>query len=598
MKSYVRLWQRLTVYPKLVVCFLVIILPVFAVTIGMNAMGAETVRGEITRSMSTTSKQYLNLIATDLNRAIRMQRDYINNEDLIDLAVKSPVLTEIDKTASIVRLQRQLRQFQSDNAFIEDVVLFIPAIGRAIAANDGSVQPIEQDRLDAMKEAARRADAPVVSWRGKLHIGFSYPDGAILSGRKEPLFVLALVLSDAGLREALSQFRFGRSGGAVLAGGKRDWIVAGGEDETMGLQLQSHLSRVEPAPSGSSLPSLRLGGKRYMVAAERDAALDVTLIAYAEESELLGPIKQYRVWFWVLCGLSIVAVAAFSYWIFKWIHQPMKKLVYAFRRVEQGNLEVTVSSPNRDEFGYLFVQFNGMVAEINRLIREVYEKNFRLQAAEYRQLQSQINPHFLYNSLFIIYRMAKLQETDNVMRLSRHLGEYFRFITRDASDEVPLREELTHAKHYVDIQSIRFNNRIQASFEDIPPIADTVKVPRLIVQPIVENVYQHAFRNKLSDGRLRIGLVLETDRLLIEVEDNGARPDDAELERLNARLLASDREMETTGMINVHRRLRIKYGEAGGIGLTPGGLGGLKVIIAIALEGKEAQPGAEHDRGR
>lgn len=594
MTIWIRWWQRLTIYPKLVMSFLIIILPVFAVSLSMNVMGAESVRKEITHSMSTSARQYLNLISMDLNRAIRQQREYINHKDLIDLAIKAPVMTEIDKTTSIVRLQQQLRQFKSDNAFIEDTILFIPAIGRTISANDGSVQTIVQEEYEAMKAIAGRMDMPLISWRNKLYINFFYPDGITLSGQKEPLFLLTLELSKSGLQDALSQFRFGRSGGAILASTQSDWVLSSLGGETFNQHLKSYLSHEEINTGTSELPSLRMDDQRYTVVMDRDSSLGIALIAYVEESDLLGPLKKYRTWFWVLCVLSILAVVAFSYWIYKWIHQPLKKLVFAFRRVEQGNLQVTVPHVNHDEFGYLFVQFNGMVAEIKRLIQEVYEKNYRLQVSEYRQLQAQINPHFLYNSFFIIYRMAKLQETDTVIRLTQHLGEYFRFITKDGTDEVLLREELTHARNYVDIQSIRFNNRINASFEDFPVIADTITVPRLIIQPIIENVYQHAFRNKLSDGIMQIRFLLAADVICIVVEDNGSEQNNDTLAQLNKRLLASERDMETTGMMNVHRRLRIKYGEAGGLYLSPSALGGLKVQITIPLQGREQHAESDH----
>ncbi|MDF2814032.1 MAG: hypothetical protein K0Q81_232 [Paenibacillus sp.] len=588
MTIWIRWWQRLTIYPKLVMSFLIIVLPVIAVSLAMNAMGAESVRGEIIHSMSNSARQYLNLIVMDLNRAIRQQREYINQADLINLAFKSQVLTEIEKTTSIVRLQQQLQQFKNENAFIEDIVLYIPAVDRTISSNDGSVQMIAKEQYDAMKSAAARMDMPLIQYGSKLYISFSYPDAITLSGRKEPLFILALELSQTRLRDALNQFRLGRSGGAVLVSKHNDWIVSSQADETFNQHLISNISLENTGEAVSVLPSLRLADKRYMVVMDRDSSLGIALIAYVEEADLLGPIKKYRVWFWVLCGLSILAVAAFSYWIYKWIHQPLKKLVFAFRRVEQGNLQVTVPLVNHDEFGYLFEQFNGMVEEIKRLIQEVYEKNYRLQVSEYRQLQSQINPHFLYNSFFIIYRMAKLQETDNVMRLTQHLGEYFRFITRDGNVEVPLREELTHARNYVDIQVIRFKDRIHADFAEIPAIADSLYVPRLIIQPIIENVYQHAFRNKLSDGYVRVGFRLNEHNIHIDVEDNGSQLSDDILKQLDNRLLASEHNMETTGMINVHRRLRIKYGEAGGLIISRSPHGGLKVQITILLQGGES----------
>jgi two-component system sensor histidine kinase YesM len=580
-------WERLTIYPKLVMSFLIIILPVFAVSFGMNAMGAESVQNEIVHSMSTSARQYRNLIAMDLNRAIRQQREYINHTDLIDLAFKSPVMSELDKTTSIVRLQQQLRQFKSENPFIQDTVLYIPVIGRAISANDGSVQTIVTEQYEAMKAAAARVDMPLASVGDKLYISFSYPDALTLSGKKEPLFVFALELSKSALQDALSQFRFGRSGGAILTSTQGDWRVTSEGDKAIIEPLARYISGEDTVKGNAVLPSLQLGSQKYVVVMDGDPSLGITLVAYVEESELLGPIRTYRMWFWVLCVLSLMAVAIFSYWIYKWIHQPLKKLVSAFRKVEQGDLQVAVPLANHDEFGYLFVQFNRMVAEIKQLIQEVYEKNYRLQASEYRQLQAQINPHFLYNSFFIIYRMAKLQDSESVMQLTQHLGEYFRFITRDGADEVSLREELGHAKNYVDIQTIRFNNRIQAIFEEIPPVADELFVPRLIIQPIIENVYQHAFRNKLSDGIVQIRFIQDSNDLRIIVEDNGESLTEETLHELSKGLITSERYMETTGMINVHRRLRIKYGEAGGLQLLPSTLGGLMVTITIPLQGSE-----------
>ena len=107
-----------------------------------------------------------------------------------------------------------------------------------------------------------------------------------------------------------------------------------------------------------------------------------------------------------------------------------------------------------------------MVSKLNVLVKEVYEQKIRSQRAELKQLQSQVNPHFLYNSYFVLYRLAKIPDVDNVLRMARHLGEYFRFITRSRSDEVTLEEELKHTLAYIQIQMYRFDQRVETYCEE------------------------------------------------------------------------------------------------------------------------------------
>jgi hypothetical protein len=136
-------------------------------------------------------------------------------------------------------------------------------------------------------------------------------------------------------------------------------------------------------------------------------------------------------------------------------------------------------SSGQGEFSYLFRQFNDMVGEVKVLIHEVYEKNFRLRLSELRQLQSQINPHFLYNSFYSVYRMAKIQDYDKIMEFTKYLGDFFRFITRSDSDEVLLKEEWMHMRNYIEIQKVRFSNRIEVDFGALPEAAGKTPVPRL-----------------------------------------------------------------------------------------------------------------------
>lgn len=132
---------------------------------------------------------------------------------------------------------------------------------------------------------------------------------------------------------------------------------------------------------------------------------------------------------------------------------------------------------------------NDMEDRLSRLIEEVYVQKNLTQKAQLKQLQAQINPHFLYNSFFTLSRRIKRQDYDNAEEFARHLGNYFKYLTRDGSDFIALRQEVEHAKSYATIQQARFSSRVRVCFEQLPDSCSGLMVPRLILQPLLENSF-------------------------------------------------------------------------------------------------------------
>jgi len=292
----------------------------------------------------------------------------------------------------------------------------------------------------------------------------------------------------------------------------------------------------------------------------------------------------------MLSGISLAVVVAFSYWIFRLIHFPLRKMVRAFRKVEKGDLSLTIVHRNYDEFQYLYGQFNVMVGKLKHSIQEVYESRIMAQQSELKQLQSQINPHFLYNTYFMVHRMADAHDVDNVAKATKYLGEYFQYITRNSSDEATVEEEWNHTLAYLEIQQMRFHNRIEARVSGVPAIeADGARIPRLILQPLVENAYQHGLKAKATGGIVEMRAErLKDGSLALSVEDNGDELSDDRLLGLRNRL-ASRREeyAEKTGLLNVHRRLTLRFGEERGLVVSRSSLGGLKVEMVVPADSGE-----------
>jgi two-component system sensor histidine kinase YesM len=220
-----------------------------------------------------------------------------------------------------------------------------------------------------------------------------------------------------------------------------------------------------------------------------------------------------------------------------------------------------------------------MLEYINNLINQVLAQKIMSQKAELKQLQSQIDPHFLYNSFFILQRMVQEGDNENAVKFCASLGRYFRYVTRNAQSEIALQKEVEHARHYLEIQTVRFPN-IAISFGDLPVQYSMLLTPRLILQPIIENAFEHGLSKRSIQARIAISFTAADDGLRISVEDNGVEVDDAALEQIH-QLLSDDGgvEIECTGLLNVHRRIQHLFGRNSGVTVSRGEMGGWKVSL-------------------
>ncbi|SEO37790.1 sensor histidine kinase [Paenibacillus sp. OV219] len=557
----------------------------------MNETGSSHVQKEITDSLVSRSSLYMNMLEFDLDSVIRQLQEYVNDDDLLKLTSSSEVMTEIEKMQSQLRLKSRLDLLKRSSKFVENAIAFIPEMHRTISANANAIGSFDEEQFEALTKSTNRFESPFLLWRDRIFISIPYPDPAVAS-RQRPVFLLAVEISRQELGMMLQEFT-NEGGQTVLVGNKQPFIIRAGTGEVNEELIGDFQRAGTEAEESKGLRSVTWNDKSYLVVTKHSSRLDMSLLMYVPESKVNASLQVYRFWFYVLSAMSVFLVLLFSYSIYLIIHQPLKRLVRSFRRIEQGQFNLEVSYPLADEFGYLYGQFNGMVKRLDVLVHEVYEQQYLARLAELRHLQSQINPHFLYNSYFILYRMAQQRDHDNVIYFTKHLGEYFQYITRDGSDEVPLASEIHHARTYAEIQSIRFAERIMVEFDEVPEELHSFPVPRLIVQPIIENAYNHGLENKRKGGLITVSFQDKQGTTQITITDNGGNMDEEKLRELQASLLDKGPSTEHTGLLNVHRRIIIKYG-GGGLTLGIGEERGLTVTISIPRETRNEHESLAH----
>ncbi len=564
-------------FPKLLLSFLLVLAPLYVIGVQINMSGSKNVKQEIEDSLSSRADLYMEMLDNDLESILFSLQDFVVNDDALGLGMAVSVMSDMEKTQAILRLKERMDNLSRSSNFIKEAAISIPLIDRTISSNADSITDFDREQFQGLLQKVSPRDMPFLQWQDRLFIPLVYPPGSM---GIPPLFVVAVEISKPELNSTLARFS-NKGGGVMLVGLSDNQVIASAFD--IPDELYAKRSELMKESKGNSLQTVTIEGDSYLVAREDSDTSGMSLIMYVPAKNVNPALQTHRYWLIVLSIASAIIVIIFSIGIYRMIHRPLIRLLHSFRRIEKGELNLTLQYPLKDEFGYLYGRFNAMAKQLNILVHEVYEQKYRAQLSELRHLQSQINPHFLYNTYFILYRMAQLEDNENVIRLTKHLGEYFQFITRDGAEEVSLEKEIHHARTYTEIQTIRFSPRIEANFGDLPEGLENRLVPRLILQPIIENAYNHSLEKRSKGGWLNVEMDVYGELLVITVEDNGQQLTPDKLEEMRNRLQSYDEPAESTGMLNVHRRLKIKYGETGGLRLSTGERGGLKVEIVIPL---------------
>ncbi|NOU75534.1 HAMP domain-containing protein [Paenibacillus sp. LMG 31458] len=572
MKRFFRLRDS-SIFKKMLAAFMVVLLPLMAITWLINEKGAESIRKEISQSTLNTTGYYLDSLEKEADRIVRYLPKYVTDDDLIELAATGNELSHYERAEKILDIQKRLVLMKDSSPFIQEAKAYVPSIDRTLMSIKFDTS-IDRQEYAAMQPKNRPYEEPFIYWNDRLFISMQYPANT----RREPLFVVGVELSTRKIKESLAQIGSSLDGRSILLNVDRGWHIQSVDDPDLLGTVEAFIKDKQAEGKKEGYETVRYGGKSYLSVFKYSPLWNSYSISLIPEANVLGPIQTYRVWFWWACALALVVGLFFSYFLFRLIYKPLMRLVHSFRHVQENRLMPITIDRGHDEFGYLYQAFNDTIRSLRTLIEENYEQQIRNQRSELKRLQSQINPHFLYNCFFVLCRLIKSErQKEKAYQFCLYIGEYFHFITRDGEDEIPLALEVKHSRTYVDMQTVCYGDRIQVRFDsDVPELS----IPRLVLQPIIENAYKYALGNKRTDGELWVHSEKNEDGYSFYVEDNGSAVTDEEIDRLNSRLqLSEGRLEETTGLVNVHRRIQLRYGAEYGITMARSGLGGLKVRI-------------------
>lgn len=287
-------------------------------------------------------------------------------------------------------------------------------------------------------------------------------------------------------------------------------------------------------------------------------------------------------------SIIILAVMAFgglffSFIISNSISKPVAKLSKITDQVAKGDLTVRSNITSGAEVKTLSDSLNIMIEKLSNLITTVKTEQSNLREAELKLLQEQINPHFLYNTLDTIMWLAESRKSEEVVEMVGSLSKYFRTSLSKGKAQVSLAEEELHVRSYLEIQKIRYKDIMEYEI-DIPKELHLLSIPKITLQPIVENALYHGIKNKRGKGMITIRGMVENNQVILLISDNGLGMSTEHLgEVRNGIGQTRHNENKFFGLYNVNERIRLSYGTEYGIRIDSIYEVGTKVKVCIPL---------------
>ncbi len=389
------------------------------------------------------------------------------------------------------------------------------------------------------------------SWES-LDIHTTMVKRAIYNSRLKYIGFIIIGLDTTSLKEHLTQIMpadcqasvYSKAGSLILTNFSTD--------------SAGHGSGSEPRLSKNSGEALAEGGEYRVAYSSSHAQLTDTM----KNSLLLSSF----------CTLCItVLTTCVSIFISRDFTDRVNILLEHTNRVSMGDFAATVPVYTHDEIGHLMEHFNRMTSRIRILMEENREQSIRQRQIEYQlleqkylTLQSQLNPHFLYNAFEMINGMAKIKNVPEVSKMICTLSELLRASINRTEKEIPLSEEMAYIRRYITLNEMMYGSRLETQLT-ISPDTETLLIPAFILQPLVENAILYGFSEMIDTCKITVKSMRKESCLQIEVTDNGPGFEKSVMDMLNQDLGLQDRNRAHIGIRNIKERIHILYGDPYGL---------------------------------
>ena len=525
-------------------------------------------------SIFENSSQYTQTIIQQMNQNIDSYIDYMeniaylisSNEDVQDYLFSD----EIDSEGRY-RILKQFETILDSRSDIRNVGI-ISKSGRMLI-NNGSKSVNHDLNINTQEwytQALNSPEGPTLTsshvqhiisgerpWVITLSRGIRDRSG---SGEKEGVFFIDLNYS--AISGLCDQSTVGTKGYAFILDAKGN-IVYHPQQQQLYNELQTeNISLIMDTDDDTVLTGTGNNGKLYSIS--RSDKTGWTVVDCTNVRELLSKSRQAQS-IYVLTAVVLVIVALlFSRFMARSITLPIQKLRDSMKKVQEGDFSVSdVVVDSRNEIGSLTKSFDVMTHRIQELMEQNVHEQEQKRKSELKALQSQINPHFLYNTLDSIIWMAEGKKNEEVVLMTASLARLLRQSISNEDEVVPIANEVEYARGYLTIQKMRYKDKLEFQI-DVDPSILHIPLIKLVLQPIIENAIYHGLKYKESKGLLIIKGFPKDGNAVLQVIDDGVGMDEETLAHIYDRHKVNYHS-NGVGVYNVQKRLKLYYGEDYGI---------------------------------
>lgn len=400
--------------------------------------------------------------------------------------------------------------------------------------------------------------------------------------------VLGVILIDLKLRviaEALVDVRLGKTGYLMVVDDQGQNIY----------QPNDPLIKTIPsewvAEKTSGTFSKNVDEEQLQFIFQRSPFTDWITIGVFPSEETIFELHEIQFYLVTFIYLLMIFGIHISYFLSNSISRPIVQLMEFMRRAESGKLEVRYREKRNDEIGMLGRSFNKMLSQINQLIHLGRRHEKEKREAEFRSLQANINPHFLYNTLDTIQWMARKKKANDIAEVVESLANLFRIGLSKGRDMISLEEELNHIRSYLMIQKTRYRDKLNYQINVDESVRD-LYVIKFILQPIIENAIYHGIKERRGSGHIAVSAQRKEGKLLIIIKDDGAGMSELVLQEMQQALheavtrtedKGENRDKKGYGMLNVQARIELAFGNDYGMHISSKEKFGTTVEILLPL---------------
>lgn len=580
-KMFMKKYRRTKIGRKMIEILCVLTIPMLIICLLMTSNSKNTLEDEIINNYKNLLKAASDQMS-DRFRSIELLTVSLTLDDDLN---KMCIVSDTQKGLVLYNaFQQRLYAYAACQQIDCNLSVWLPQQNRILSSQDYIYIPSDaQALMDAMPEYAQWAVRPKVSGIGQC---LSISTGYVHPRQSNPIFFveidesnflssMAALLNSPNIADV---FLVDHGTNALVGNGG---AVYDGQRLLEEVPLEMLFSEVEPAPITAHYQQDNM---HYRVLICRLYGSDCAIGILLRDSAFAGTNRMIYAWVIAIVGVFFIIVLLFMFITYRQIVSPVDDICETMRRMGAGDFSQKVQVKTNSEIGDIGNRLNQTSEQLQTLIRERYDNRLLIAQSQMRILQSQINPHFLYNCLFTLYNYIMSEDLESAANMTLYLGQYYQMNVHPDGDVISLERELEHIRLLVKIQTMRFCDQLGYTEEIEEPLKQ-LRIPNLTLLTVTENFLIHGFKQTDSKVQLTISAHQTAHEIILTTADTGTGMSEEKLRWEQSALeSATASQEEIHGLQNILLRFRDLYGAQSQLVLKPNTPHGLIVEIHLPLK--------------